>query len=189
MDVSKKTDYAIRMIAELVEHEGAVVSVRTAAEKRGVPYSFARSIQRDLAHAGIIESARGSRGGMRLIIDPKTTTMRTVVEALQGPIKVAICDHSGPDGGFCPFADECHFRPVWCEAENILRDYFDAMTIDDVVNRHSYAMLSKGNDFVLVSPQKDPRTAEELERHEEESAAQAAGSKSAEVAAEEAERA
>ncbi len=163
MDVSKKTDYAIRMIAELVEQEGAVVSVRTAAEKRGVPYSFARSIQRDLAHAGIIESARGSRGGMRLLIDPKTTTLRSVVEALQGPIKVTICDHSGPDGGFCPFADDCHFRPVWCEAENILRHYFESMTIDDVVNHHRYPVLSKGNDFELVNPREEPAKAERLE--------------------------
>lgn len=54
MDLSRKTDYALRMVAELVEHEGQIVSVRVAAERRGVPYSFARSIQRDLAHAGII---------------------------------------------------------------------------------------------------------------------------------------
>ena len=82
MDLSRKTDYALRMVAELVEHEGQIVSVRVAAENRGVPYSFARSIQRDLAHAGIIESMRGSRGGMRLLMDPKKTTVRSVVEAL-----------------------------------------------------------------------------------------------------------
>lgn len=99
MDLSRKTDYALRMVAELVEHEGQIVSVRVAAENRGVPYSFARSIQRDLAHAGIIESTRGSRGGMRLLMDPKKTTVRSVVEALQGPIKISACEHSGEDGG------------------------------------------------------------------------------------------
>ena len=72
--------------------------MRVAAENRGVPYSFARSIQRDLAHAGIIESTRGSRGGMRLLMDPKKTTVRSVVEALQGPIKISACGHSGEDG-------------------------------------------------------------------------------------------
>ena len=152
MDLSRKTDYALRMVAELVEHEGQIVSVRVAAERRGVPYSFARSIQRDLAHAGIIESTRGSGGGMRLLMDPKKTTVRSVVEALQGPIRISACDHSGEDGGPCPFMPDCHFNPVWCEAENILRDYFDAMTIYDVVVERKHPALSKGNTFELVKP-------------------------------------
>ena len=54
MDISRKTDYALRMIADLVRHPGSVVSVRSAAEENGVPYSFARSIQHELVRAGII---------------------------------------------------------------------------------------------------------------------------------------
>ncbi|WP_058270773.1 RrF2 family transcriptional regulator [Olsenella massiliensis] len=153
MELSKKLDYAMRMVAELVENEGETISVRVAAENRSVPYTFARSIQRDLARGGIIESSRGSRGGMRLLVDPRTTTIRSILESLQGPIKVSVCDHAGPDGGYCPFAAECHFNPVWCEAENILRSYFDAMTLHDVIIEHKHPVLSKGNRFELVSPQ------------------------------------
>jgi len=47
---------------------------------------------------------------------------------------------------------DCHFNPVWCEAENILRDYFDAMTIYDVVVERKHPALSKGNTFELVKP-------------------------------------
>ncbi len=124
MDISRKTDYALRMLAELVRSDGGVVSVRAAAEKNRVPYSFARSIQHDLVRAGIIESTRGSHGGMRLSVDPKTTTLGAVVEAVQSPIYIATCGTAGDDGGPCPFRPECHFNPVWCEAERILRDYF-----------------------------------------------------------------
>ena len=50
VDISRKTDYSLRMLAELVRSDG-VVSVRAAAEKNGIPYSFARSIQHDQACA------------------------------------------------------------------------------------------------------------------------------------------
>ena len=75
MDISRKTDYALRMLAALVEDPRGVVSVRTAARDNGVPYSFARSIQHDLAVAGIVENTRGANGGMRLSVDPKPTTL------------------------------------------------------------------------------------------------------------------
>ena len=68
MDISRKTDYSLRMLSELVKSDGGIVSVRTAAEKNGIPHSFARSIQHDLVRAGIVESMRGSHGGMRLAV-------------------------------------------------------------------------------------------------------------------------
>lgn len=147
MEISRKTDYALRMIAELVTVGGPVVSVRQAAENHGVPYSFARSIQHDLVRAGIVESVRGSHGGMRLLVDPRTTTLRTVVEAVQGPIYVATCDSAGEGDGPCPFQVECDFNPIWCEAERLLRDYFDSVTLHQVVIERRCPMPVAGHDF------------------------------------------
>ena len=56
MDISRKTDYALRMLAMLAEDPERLLSVRTAAEEVNVPYSFARSIQHGLVQAGIVES-------------------------------------------------------------------------------------------------------------------------------------
>ena len=61
MDISRKTDYALRMLAMLAEDPECLLSVRTAAEEVNVPYSFARSIQHGLVQAGIVESLRGAR--------------------------------------------------------------------------------------------------------------------------------
>ena len=57
MEIARKTDYALRMLATLAADPAGVVSVREVARANGVPYSFARSIQHDLALAGIVESA------------------------------------------------------------------------------------------------------------------------------------
>lgn len=41
MDISRKTDYALRMLAMLADGENNLLSVRAAAEQVDVPYSFA----------------------------------------------------------------------------------------------------------------------------------------------------
>lgn len=129
MDVSRKTDYALRMIAELVANEDGVLSVRTAARESGVPYSFARSIQRDLAAAGLVSNSRGAAGGMRLAVDPRKTTLLQVVEAVQGPVTLSCCETSGADGAPCPNRAQCRYASLWCGAEGLLRAYFGSVTL------------------------------------------------------------
>ena len=133
MDVSRKTDYALRMLAALVRGSDGIVSVRTAARENGVPYSFARSIQHDLAVAGIVENTRGANGGMRLAVDPRETTLLQVVEALQGPVMVSCCGNPAGDGVACPNRAGCHFSPVWCNAERMLRAFFSSVTLHQLV--------------------------------------------------------
>ena len=66
MEVSRRTDYAIRILLELARSDGAPVSVRALAETQDVPYAFARGIQRELVSAGLVESRRGALGGIML---------------------------------------------------------------------------------------------------------------------------
>ena len=133
MDVSRKTDYALRMLAMLVSEPAGVVSVRAAADDNGVPYSFARSIQHDLVRAGIIESLRGARGGMRLAVDPARLTLLEVVEAIQGPVSVSACATVGPEGGVCPRAESCRFNPIWDGSRALLASYLSSVTLAEVV--------------------------------------------------------
>ncbi|MDO4437289.1 MAG: Rrf2 family transcriptional regulator [Coriobacteriaceae bacterium] len=135
MNISRKTDYALRMLSMLAEDESGLLSVRTAAEAVDVPYSFARSIQHGLVQAGIIESLRGVRGGMRLKADPRDVTMRQIVEAVQGPLVMNDCT-----GGECACArmDGCCYHPIWAGAQALLRDYLDSVTLHDVVTHSQF---------------------------------------------------
>jgi Rrf2 family protein len=153
MEISKKTDYAIRMLAELVRSNDTVISVRYAAEKNDVPYSFARSIQHDLVQAGIVSSVRGSRGGMKLAVDPKQTTMCQIVEAIQGPICVGECNTTMSKDENCPLKAGCAFTVIWCEAESLLRDYFDAVTLYQVVMEQRCPYPLNGHAFVALTPE------------------------------------
>lgn len=152
MEVTRKTDYALRMLSELVRAgEGAVLSVRRVAEDNDIPYSFARSIQHDLVQAGMVESSRGSRGGMTLKIDPHEVTIHDVIEAVQGPICVSSCNTAGEGGTPCERMPECHFNPLWVEAEDVLSGLFSTVTLWDVVMEHKVPQLSDKQHFAVVS--------------------------------------
>lgn len=135
MDISRKTDYALRILSILAESEGNLLSVRTAADQVKVPYSFARSIQHGLAQAGIIESLRGVHGGMRLKVDPSEITIRQIVEAVQGPMVLNECTAPGGD---CSRMSRCCYHPLWSGAQAVLRSYLDSVTLDDVVHRKQF---------------------------------------------------
>lgn len=134
MDISRKTDYALRMLSMLVSGEDGLLSVRTAAEQVDVPYSFARSIQHGLVQAGIVESLRGVHGGMRLKVDPSEVTIRQIVEAVQGPLVMNDCT---AEDGVCPRMDGCCYHSIWMGAQALMHSYLDSITLDDVVNKRT----------------------------------------------------
>lgn len=135
MDISRKTDYALRMLAMLAEEPERLLSVRTAAEEVNVPYSFARSIQHGLVQAGIVESLRGVHGGMRLKVSPDDVTIRQVVEAVQGPMVMNDC--TAPDGD-CARIGTCCYHPLWAGAQALMRDYLDSVSLDDIVSHRQF---------------------------------------------------
>lgn len=157
MEISRKTDYALRILSELVKNGKDVLSVRLVAEKHQIPYSFARSIQHDLTRAGIISSSRGSHGGMSLSVNPETVTILDIVEAIQGPVRMAGCS-TAQDGEPCPFREECHFNPIWCEAERMLEMFFKSVTLQDVVMRGLHPRVPDTMSFELVGMGPKPDT-------------------------------
>ena len=102
MEIARKTDYALRMLATLTTDPAGVVSVREVAR---------------------------ANGGMRLAVDPREVTLLCLLEAVQGPLDLCGCDAAGADGGPCERRGACGFNPIWCNAEVMLRSFFGSVTL------------------------------------------------------------
>jgi len=138
MEITRRTDYAIRLIAALLQQNGVPYSVREAAETQGVPYAFARSIQHELVQQGVLKSVRGARGGMLLNVDPEKFTLYELIEIVQGSVSVAICAN---DQVWCSRSETCQFHKVWEGANVILKDYLTSVTIKDLL-KGDYAHIT-----------------------------------------------
>jgi len=129
MDITRRSDYACRILRAAYNNKEDYVSVAEISEKEEIPYAFARSIQHDLVKSGLVKTIRGARGGLKLNCDPAKVTLLDVLEAIQGPISVAICS-SDPE--FCSKHSHCAYHCVWRGADKLLNDFFTSIKLADL---------------------------------------------------------
>ncbi len=134
MELTRRSDYACRIIRAAYDNRDVYISVSEVADRENIPYAFARSIQHDLVHAGLLKTVRGAKGGLSLACDPATTTLLEVLEALQGPISMSPCS---ADSGYCDRCGVCEYRGVWKKADSLVRDYFASITLEDLFERNA----------------------------------------------------
>lgn len=130
MGISRKGDYACRILRACYRAEGRCISVAEIAEQEDIPYSFARSIQHNLVRAGFLKTARGARGGVCLAKSPAEITLHDVLTAFEGPVGLSRCV-TEPET--CDKSDECRFRHAWNGADKLLRDYLEGITLADLL--------------------------------------------------------
>ncbi|MCL2827054.1 MAG: Rrf2 family transcriptional regulator, partial [Eggerthellaceae bacterium] len=129
MDITRRSDYACRILRAAYKGGGDYVSVADISEVEDIPYAFARSIQHDLVKSGLVKTTRGAHGGLALNCDPADVTLLDVLESIQGPVSVAICS-SDPE--YCEKRPECEYNCVWHGADKLLNDFFAAITLADL---------------------------------------------------------
>lgn len=129
MEVSRRCDYACRILRAAHKRDEGFVSIAEIAEEESIPYAFARSIQHDLNAAGFISTARGAHGGLALKCDPEKVTLFDIIVALQGSASISPC---ALDPLSCAKQPSCVFNRVWQGADKILFSYFSSITLSDL---------------------------------------------------------
>jgi Rrf2 family protein len=131
MELTRKGDYAVRVVVELAsEPVGATVRTAELGRRTGVPQAYLTKIIQALARKGLVRTQRGTRGGVALVPRPQALSLRHVVEALEGPIRLNRCLVS-PD--LCDRTPRCAVHPVWARIQAVLTRELDAVRIADLV--------------------------------------------------------
>ncbi len=117
MKLTRASDYAIRGVVYMsMQSHGSIVVIPEVAREMDVPVGFLARIFQSLSRAGIVISHRGKKGGYSMARKPEEVTLRDVVEAVEGDIKLNIC----LDGyNAC---DRMDFCPVRKELANVQKD-------------------------------------------------------------------
>ena len=98
MQISAKTDYALRALCELAcATPGTSVKADAIADAQSEPRAFLDGILRELRQAGLVDSRRGPDGGHRLARPAYAITVADVVRAMEGPLAL-VGRHQRVDG-------------------------------------------------------------------------------------------
>ena len=141
MQLTLKGDYAVRVIVDLAaQPAGATVRTEEVGRRTGVPQAYLSKIVQALAHVGLVRTQRGTRGGISLLEEPQTITLRRVIEAVEGPIYLNRCLVRP---GQCPRDSFCPVHPVWARIQALVTQELDSVRVGDLVDASRQITLTK----------------------------------------------
>lgn len=98
------------IMAVLADGGGQLRSAVEIADQAQVAAPTVRKLLKHLNQAGLVESARGARGGYRLARPALGISVADVIAALEGPIGLTEC---AAHQGRCGIEADCRLRPHW----------------------------------------------------------------------------
>jgi len=82
--LTKKSEYALVMLAELVDRgKGKRLNLSEMAEM-GLPRAFMAQVAKELVEEGVLSSKEGRDGGYSLIYDAEEVNLKEVLEMVEG---------------------------------------------------------------------------------------------------------
>jgi Rrf2 family protein len=137
MKFSSKSEYGVRVMAELARHFGhGPVSLTEIAREEDLPLAYLEHIVAPLRKAGLVSSRYGVRGGYELARPPAEITMAEVVRVLEGPIAPMVCASEVPEErrtDYCTREAYCASRILWVRIRDSITSALSAMTVADLV--------------------------------------------------------
>ena len=132
MQLSMRTDYALRALFTLVEHyRGKPVPIIELARRNDIPKRFLEHIMLDLKERGWVESVAGKHGGYLLARSPDKITLGEVIRHFDGYLAPIGCV-SVSDYRRCTQEPVCRFRRVMLAARNMVAELMDRSTLAEV---------------------------------------------------------
>jgi Rrf2 family protein len=131
MEISRRTDYGIRVILDLASlSDDARASTQEIAERQSIPGPFLAKIISQLSLSGLVTTYRGAGGGVKLARPASDINLLQVIEALEGPIRLNRCVI---EPSLCPRDEFCPVHDIWTKAQAELTDLLRITTFDDLV--------------------------------------------------------
>ena len=132
MEISRRTDYGVRVILDLASQPASVrASTQEIAERQHIPSPFLAKIVSQLSLAGLVTTYRGAGGGVTLAREASEISLLEVIEALEGPVQLNRCLIE-PDA--CPSNSHCPVHDIWAKAQGELISLLEVTTFDELAN-------------------------------------------------------
>lgn len=132
MMISTRGRYALRILVDLAEHQGAgCVTLKALAGRQEISEKYLESIAKDLVAAGLLEGLRGKGGGYRLGREPGQIRVLEVLTRMEGSLAPVACLTEGAKP--CSRAADCRTLPLWKGLDRLVRDYLGGFTVQDLV--------------------------------------------------------
>jgi Rrf2 family nitric oxide-sensitive transcriptional repressor len=137
VQLTKFTDLGLRITMLLAAAPDRQLSTMHIAEQMRVPYTHAAKVVARLAGLGVVESARGRAGGLRLAAAAPGRSIGWIARRLEGEGEVVECEGANP----CPLRDGCRLRGALRQAQEAFFHVLDGWTVAEMIRTPTEPIL------------------------------------------------
>ena len=133
MMVSTRGRYAIRVMIDLAENAGkGYIPMWDIAKRQDISPNYLARILPVLAKNGLIDGVHGKGGGYKLMRPAKDCMVGEILRLTEESLAPVACLECSAEP--CKRAAECKTLPMWKKVNCMLDDYFDRISIQDIID-------------------------------------------------------
>jgi len=117
-------------LAQNYNNGNEAVILKSVSDNEEISIRYLEQIVIPLKISRLVKSIRGAGGGYTLARHPSEIKVSEILHALEGSCCLVDC---GEDPDYCDRIPICASYDIWKEASNLLKDYFDSITLQDLI--------------------------------------------------------
>ena len=124
----------MRMLIDLNRYQGdGYVSLKDVAQRENISKKYLEQIVPVLNRSGILCANRGYQGGYRLASPADQISVYDVLKATEEGLACVACleEHAMP----CERREFCPTLSVWKKFDELVKDYFSKITLQDMIQQ------------------------------------------------------
>ncbi|MBQ7965793.1 MAG: Rrf2 family transcriptional regulator [Ruminococcus sp.] len=137
MLISTRGRYALRVLLDLAENQvDGYIPMKDVANRQDLSLKYIERIMPVLSKNKYVIGVHGKGGGYRLAMKPKDYKIGDILRLAEGDLAPVAC--LGCDSKPCDRAKDCKTLPMWSEFHKMVNDYFDSITLKDLLEKGKY---------------------------------------------------
>ncbi len=143
MRISTKGRYTLRLMLDLALHRNdGYISLKDISERQDISKKYLEQIVPALTKSGMLKANRGYQGGYMLTKSPENYTAGDIIRLAEGSLAPVPCLDFEVNS--CPRADICMTFDMWKGLYEVINNYLDGITLQDLIDRNNGA-----GDYVI----------------------------------------
>lgn len=138
MQITRYTDYALRLMMYLATHDPRRVTIGEVAECYDISRNHLMKVAQLLSNEGYVTGVRGKNGGLHLAHPAEQLNIGELVRLTEQHTTLVDCFAGGAG---CLLTPACHLKKVFAEALESFFVALDQYTLADLVTPENRPML------------------------------------------------
>lgn len=133
MMISTRGRYTLRVLLDLAQHQTeGFIPMKQVAARQELSLKYIGRIMPVLSKNHYVEGVQGKGGGYRLARHPRDYRIGDILRLAEGDLAPVSCLSCG--AAPCSQTDVCPTLPMWTAFHQMANDYFDGITLADLLN-------------------------------------------------------